>query len=263
MLIVEDEDLKRIECIFNGIMNLIICRCCDLAIAAEHIVVHVNGKHGIRCSEELARSIISKYQPESLDAIIAFKNITKELELPVDGIPIKKGYRCLICRHCVRLWSLMTDHFTKKHKGQNVREMTEEGVEMQLLFGGRLRKWFPLLESGTESIDEQNDDAWTAVQSILATEKQRTMKNSKNKEDNVRLINGFIIRTRWDILTESEDKKKLIEMAAVAKEKDPCRGIMDLCQNYFEGIADNMRTGDVLLLRKINSEGLMLLEKLG
>ena len=132
---------------------------------------------------------------------------------------------------------------------------------MQVLFGGRLRKWFSIAESGTESIDEQKDDGWTAVQSMLATEKRQMMKNSKNKEDNVRLINGFITWTRWDILTESEDKKKLIEMGAVAKMKDLLQRIMDLCQNYFEGIADNMRTGDVLLRRKIGSEGLMPVEK--
>jgi len=252
---VEDDDLKKIECIFNKIMNLVICRRCDLAIAAEHIAVHINGKHGIRCSEELARSIISKYQPWSLDAIIEFKNITEELEFPVDGIPTKKGYRCLICRHCVWLWDSMTDHFRKKHKGQTIKEHVEENVEVQLLFGGRLRKWFSIKESRTEPIEEQNDDAWTAVQSILATEKRRVMKNSKDKEDNVRLINGFIARTGWDILTEGEDKKKLIGMAAVAKAKDPLRRIMDLCQDYFNGIADNLRTGDVLLRRKIGSEG--------
>jgi hypothetical protein len=56
-------------------------------------------------------------------------------------------------------------------------------------------------------------------------------------------------------LTEGEDKKKLIGMAAVAKGNDPCRGIMDLCLKYFEGIADNVRTGDILLRRKIGSEG--------
>jgi len=157
----------------------------------------------------------------------------------------------------------MTDHFIKWHKGSQVKEWTEKNVEMQLLFGGRLRKWFPLKEPGTESIEEQNDDAWMAVESILAEEKRRMIKISKDKEDNVRLINGFIVRTRWDILTEGEDKKKLIEMAAVAKEKDPFREIMDLCRNYFEGIADNMRTGDVLLRRKIGSEGLMPPEKHG
>jgi len=88
---VEDDDLKTIECMFNRVINLVICRRCDVAIAAEHIGVHVNGKHGLGYSEELARSIISKYQLESLDAIIGFKNRTEHLETGVDGIPIERG----------------------------------------------------------------------------------------------------------------------------------------------------------------------------
>src|SRR5579871_6071086 len=108
MLMIEDENLKSIECIFNKVRKLVICRRCDLAIAAEHITTHINGKHGIHGSEELVWAIISKYQPWSLDTIIAFRNVTEELEIPVDGIPIKRGYRCLICRHCVRLWDSMT-----------------------------------------------------------------------------------------------------------------------------------------------------------
>ena len=256
MLTVEDNDLKKVECIFNQKMKLIICRRCDLAIAAEHIAVHVKRKHGIRCSEELAHNIVSKYQPRSLDAIIEFKNITEELDAPVEEIPIARGYRCLICRHCVRQWDSMMDHFRKKHIGQDKEEQTEEGVEMQLLFGGRLRKWFPIRESGTRSVDEQNQAAWPAIQSLLVEDRRNVNKRIKDKEENVRLINGFIVKTRWDILIEGEDKKQLIKMAAVAKERDPLRGVIKFCQSYFEEIADKLRVGDVLLRRKIASEGL-------
>src|SRR5579871_731702 len=256
ILMTEDEELKKIECMFNQVMELVICRRCDIAIPAEYIMAHVRGKHGIQCSEECVDYIIGNYKPRTIEDIMRFNGSVIELDSPVDGIPTeKRGFRCLICRHCVRLWDSMTAHFRAKHKGQNIGEMTERDVEMQLLFGGRLRKWFPLKESGAESgaksIEEQNGDAWTAVESILAAEKQRVMKNSKDKEDNVRLINGFIAQTRWDILTESEDKKILIGMAAIPKEKDPLRGVVNFCQNYFEGIADRLRTGDVLLRRKI------------
>jgi Orsellinic acid/F9775 biosynthesis cluster protein D len=256
MLIVEDDDLKKVECIFNQKMRLIICRRCDLAIAAEHIVVHVKRKHGIQCSEELAHNIVSKYQPRSLDAIVEFKNIIEELDIPVDGIPIARGYRCLICRYCVRQWNSMMDHFTKKHKGQDREEQIEEGVEMQLLFGGQHRKWFPIREPGSRPIDEQNQAAWPAIQTLLAEDRRKGKKRVKDKEENVRVINGFIIKTRWDILIEGEDQKQLIKMAVVAKEKDRFGEITRLCQSYFEEIADKLRVGDVLLRRKIVSEGL-------
>jgi hypothetical protein len=80
------EDLEKIECEFNEKMKLIICRQCELAIAAEFISVHMNGKHAIRCSEELVESmIVRKHQPLGLEAISQFKNTTEELESRVDG----------------------------------------------------------------------------------------------------------------------------------------------------------------------------------
>lgn len=82
-------------------MELIICRWCELALVPEFIAVHVREKLGIRCSEEVVESIVRKHQPRGLEAIIRFKNTTEELESCVDGIPIKRGYRCLICRHCI------------------------------------------------------------------------------------------------------------------------------------------------------------------
>src|SRR5262245_45120937 len=240
---------------FNSVMNWIICRRCNLAIPAEYIRAHVTGKHGILCSEKTINAIISIYQPRTVEAVMEFKNITSELDSSVDGIPMKRGFRCLICHHCTRFRDSMIHHFRTIHEGENVKEQMEENIEMQLLFGGRLRKWFSIKEPGAESIEEQNDDAWTAVQSILASEKRKTIKNLKDKEENVRLINGFIVRTQWDILMEGEDKKKLIEIASIAKEKDPLQGIMEQCRNYFDGIADNLRMGDVLLRRKIDSAG--------
>jgi len=175
---VDDDDLRKIECMFNRVMNLIICRCCDLAIPVEYIQAHFRGKHGINCLEELVNSIILNYQPRIVAAVEEFKNTILELDLLVNGIPIKRGFRCLICRHCTRLKDSMTRHFRTIHEGENIKEQTEGNIEIQLLFGGRFRKWFPIKEPGAESMKEQNDDAWTIVQSILAVEKRRTMKNS-------------------------------------------------------------------------------------
>jgi len=254
-LIVEDEDFKRIECMFNRSMNLVICRRCDLAIAAEYIGVHVREKHGIRCSEELVESIISKYRPLSLDGIIEFNNVTEVLNSPVEGIPVKRGYRCMVCGYCAQVWGSVTDHFRKKHKEEDVKEQTEENVAMQLLFGGRLRKWFSIKHPGAGPIDEGNDDVWIAVQGLLAKQKRRATKRIKEKEENVRLVRGFIVATGWNMLTEGEEPKKLVAMAAVAKKNDPLHGITELCQNYFEGIAEKLRGGNVLLRRKIASEG--------
>ena len=64
-----------------------------------------------------------------------------------------------------------------------------------------------------------------------------------------------MMRVRWDILMEGHDTKRLMTLAAFAKEKDPLHRIMGLSQKYFESISDKLRVGDVLLRRKIESEG--------
>jgi len=60
-------------------------------------------------------------------------------------------------------------------------------------------------------------------------------------------------------LIEGHDKKRLITLTALAKEKDPLHRIMELSQKYFESISDKLRVGDVLLWRKIESEGYVII----
>jgi hypothetical protein len=148
----------------------------------------------------------------------------------------------------------MTDHFRRKHKGEDVKEWTEMDVKMQLLFGGRLKKWFSVAEPGSEPISKQNTDAWTAVQTLLREEEEEATKALQGKEDNVSLINTFIAWTRWDKLIKGEDKKTLMEIAATTKERERLKGVTELCQNQFEAISNRLRDGDVLLRRKIMSD---------
>ena len=82
-------------------------------------------------------------------------------------------------------------------------------------------------------MEEENRDAWTAVESLLAEEKRKAVKGLKEKEENVRLINGFIVWTRWDESIEGEDKKGLISLAAAAGERDGLKGVMEPCQSHF------------------------------
>jgi hypothetical protein len=44
-------------------------------------------------------------------------------------------------------------------------------------------------------------------------------------------------------------------LAAVAKEKDPLHKVQEIAVKYFTEISDKLRVGDVLLRRKIESEG--------
>ena len=89
---------------------------------------------------------------------------------------------------------------------------------------------------------------------LLAKKRRRASRVVKEREENVRLVNGFVARTRWDIMIEGLDKKMLRGLAALAKENDSLRRIVEITQKYFEDISDKIRVSDVLLRRKIASE---------
>src|SRR6266496_3170488 len=240
-------------------MRLIICRGCDKAVPPEHLQTHVTSKHKIYCSHDVVESIVSGRRLMTLDSIIELRENMKQLESPIGGIPVRSGYKCLKCECCVRKWDSMTAHFRKKHKGENVKEWSEDDVDMQLVFGGRLKRWFPIHDRSTVEVDEGNESAWLAAEVLLAKRRRRATKQLKEREENVRLLNGFMVRTRWDILIEGHDKKRLMTLTALAKEKDPLHRIMELSQKYFESISDKIRVGDVLLWRKIESEGYVII----
>ena len=242
----------------NEKVKVIICRGCDRAVPPEHLETHVSKKHKINCSHNTVQLIVNGRQLMSLDAIKEFKLNTKELQSAIEGIPVRKGYKCLKCGHCVRKWRSMTDHFLNKHKGEDAKEWSEGDIEMQLVFGGVLKKWFPIRDRSTVDVEDDNESAWKAVEVLLAKRKRRATRLVNEREENVRLINGFLARTRWDILIEGQDKKTLMDLAALGKEKDPLRRIGELSQKYFESISDKLRVGDVLLRRKIESEGYVI-----
>lgn len=235
-------------------MRWIICRRCDKAVPPEYIQSHLSTKHRIYCSDDVLDSIVSGRELMSLDSIITFREDTTTLETAIGGILTRKGHKCVECGHCTPVWGSMTAHFVKKHNGLDAKDLTEHGVEMQAPFGGRLKKWFEIIDRSTIVVDEGNESLWEAVKVLLAKNRRRG-RASTQREENVRLVTGFIARTRWDILIEGQDKKKLIAMAAVPKSNDRMDRIVKMTYKYFEGISDKLRVGDILLRRKIESTG--------
>ena len=253
-LMVDDEKLRGIEYMINERMEFIICRRCELAVPPEYLCIHLHSKHKIDCSEDTLQSIMETYALKSLDTIVMFKDATTLLEVAVGGIRAHEGYKCLDCSHYTRVWGSMLEHFRLKHADIDVKEHTEEGCKMQCLFGGRLKKWMGISDHSMAEVEEDNESAWEAVKVMLA-KKRHKARAPTGREENVRLLNGFVARTRWDILIEGHDKKQLRALAAIAKENDPLHKVMEVSEKYFTEISDKLRMGDMLLRRKIESEG--------
>ena len=89
----------------------------------------------------------------------------------------------------------MTAHFVKKHNGLDVKNRTEHKIEMQAPFGGWLKKWFEIIDRSIVEVDEENVSPWKAVKVLLAKNRQRSCVSTEH-EENVRLVTGFVARTR-------------------------------------------------------------------
>jgi Orsellinic acid/F9775 biosynthesis cluster protein D len=97
---VEDQWLRKIECVINEKMKWIICRRCDRAVPAEHVQTHLSSKHKIYCSDDTLHSIVTGRRLMSLDSITAWKKDTIGLEKAIGGIRMRKGHKCVECGHC-------------------------------------------------------------------------------------------------------------------------------------------------------------------
>jgi len=193
-LIVEDEQLRKIECVINEKMKWIICRRCDMAVPPDYIQTHLSQKHRIYCSDDTLDFVVSGRGLMSLDSIIAFREDTTALEAAIGGILTCNGHKCIECGHCMPVWGSMTDHFVKHHNGLDSKDRTEHGIEMQAAFGGRLKKWFEIIDRSTVEVEE-NVSPWKAVK-VLLVKNRRRGRASTEREENVRPVTGFVARTR-------------------------------------------------------------------
>ena len=253
-LIVEDEELRKIECVINEKMKWIVCTQCDRAVPPEYLQAHLWTKHGIECSDNILNTIITGRELKTLASLKAWKKSTATLQTAISGIKIERGTKCLECGHCTMFWGSMLEHFRLNHENKVARQCVEANVQMQAPFGGELKKWFEIIDASAMDVEDDNESAWEVVKVMLA-HKRRAKRASTGREENVRLLNGFIARMRWDILIEGHDNKQLRALAATAKEKDTLHKVMEVSERYFTEISDKLRVGDVLLRRKIASEG--------
>ena len=132
-LIVEDEELRKIECIINEKLKWIVCTRCDRGMPSEYVQAHLWNKHGIDCSDDTLNTITTRHELMTLESLRAWKKNTVALEAAISGIAMETGHKCIECGHCTPIWGSMTDHFVKKHDGKEAKENTEAGIRMQAI----------------------------------------------------------------------------------------------------------------------------------
>lgn len=235
----------------NNRIRLIICRRCELAIIPEYLCSHLWKKHKIFCSTETQQTLSESHSLISMVDIAQFREETNVLEFPIDGIPIEDGYRCLQCGHYMMRSEAMRRHL-QSHSRVEDDSPGSEKCKIQSPFGGTLKKCFGLVDHRRVTAPRDNDTAWDILSLKLGRKRARL---STQKEENLRFMNSFVARTRWDILVEDHDWKKLKDIAAMPKSGTTLHCIIRLVYKHFGSISDKLRMGDVLMRRKITSTG--------
>src|SRR5437667_12131934 len=97
---VEDEELRKIECVINEKMKWINCTRCDRGVPSEYLQTHLWNNHRIDCSNDTLNSIITGHGLMTLNSIRAWKKNTVMLEAVIGGIEVETGHKCIECGHC-------------------------------------------------------------------------------------------------------------------------------------------------------------------
>ena len=235
----------------NDRIGLVICRRCDLAIVPEYLRAHLSKKHHVFCSIETWLTLMNKYSLKLLDDVVDFRERSVVLEPPIEGIPISDGYKCAQCAHYMIQAEAMRRH-AQTHEWENMVDRWER-CKVQSPFGGRLKKCFGVADRSARAAGESDENgAWNVLSAKLGRKRARL---SSVKEDNLRFVSSFVARTRWDILVEDHDWKKLKDLAVTPKSGTPLDRVVKLAFKHFDSISDKLRAGDVLVRRKIRSTG--------
>jgi len=156
---IENAELRKIECIINEKMKWIICTRCDKGVPSEYLQTHLWTNHKIDCSNDTLNSIITGRDLMTFESIKAWKKNTVTLKAAIGGIAAEMGHKCIECGHCTPVWGSMLEHFRIQHEGKDAREWTEPEIQMQAPFGGELKKWFEIVDWNAMDVDEENESA--------------------------------------------------------------------------------------------------------
>jgi hypothetical protein len=132
--------------------------------------------------------------------------VGKEL-LPIEGLPILDGYKCMQCIYYVFKSEAIRKH-VRSHEWEEGTDRWER-CTVQSPFGGRFKKCFGVSDRLVRAAEDSGENAaWTVLSAKLGRKRARL---STVKEDDLRFVSSFVARTRWDILVEDHDWKKLKE----------------------------------------------------
>jgi len=123
----------------------------------------------------------------------------------------------------------MRNHFTNAHWGMKASKNVMK-CKVQLVFKGGLQKYIQIEEEeGMEmDVDVDGDSDWRKA---LELEFEEIVGNNEwvsNAHDDLRLMDVFIAKTRWDLCVKGMDMDDFVRIARTPKKNDALHKII-LC----------------------------------
>jgi len=246
------DDAVDMPICIDEVYNLIVCKDCGIGVPFERVPSHLSGNHGIKVTlEQVMRQL--NLESEAMTVAQAedwIKSIWTGRG--VQNIPIIKGRRCNVCQYSAAGRKVMKNHFSMKHRGMKMLTHSEE-CRVQLMFKGGLQKYIQIEEEDAE-MEVQSE--WKVA---IEREFEESMANVKisgaNEHGNLRLMNIFIAKTRWDTAVERKDLKEIVKIAEAPPRNLNLHKIILCGRKYIRKTCETLDKGSIVVKRLLMSAG--------
>lgn len=238
--------------------NLVVCKECGIGLPSDWVVAHLKEHHGVKTTMEEALALlgVGDYVMTLGEAENWIQNMW--VGTAVQNIPVVKGVWCNECQYSAATMKVMTNHFGRQHKGLKASEHSER-CKVQLVFKSSLRKYIQVEEYDEMEVESEEIVGWN---SVIAREFRESMANVRisglNEHRNLRLMNVFIAKTRWDVLVEGKDLKELVIIAGAPVVNQNLQKIMLCGRRYIHKACEALNKGSVIVKRRLMSGGYVI-----
>ena len=238
--------------------NLIVCKECGIGLPSDWVVAHLKEHHGVKTTMEEALALleVGDYAMTLAEAENWIQNMW--VGTAVQNIPVIKGFGCNECQYSAGRKRVMKNHFSKEHKGLKRAEHSKE-CKVQLVFKGGLQKYIQVKEHDEMEVEFEGNVGWNQA---IAREFRESMANVRisglNEHGNLRLMNVFIAKTRWDVLVEGKDLKELVTIAGAPVVNQNLQKIMLCGRRYIRKACEALNKGSVIVKRRLMSGGYVI-----
>ena len=238
--------------------NLIVCKECGIGLPLDWVVAHLKEHHGVRTTME--EVLVFLEAGDNAMTLAEAENWIQNMWVgtAVQNIPVVKGFRCKECQYSAGMKRVMKNHFSKEHKGLKRVENSEE-CKVQLIFKAGLRKYIQVEEHDEMQVESERNMGWNQA---IAREFRESMANVRisglNGHGNLRLMNVFIAKTRWDVLVEGKDLKELVTIAGAPMVNQNLQKIMLCGRRYIHKACEALNKGSVIVKRRLMSGGYVI-----